>query len=417
MLALVDCNSFYASCETVFRPDLRGRPVVVLSNNDGCIVARSAEAKALGIPDLEPYFKLEPLLKKHNVVVFSSNYPLYGDMSHRVMTTLKDFSPHVEVYSIDEMFLSLDGIPGDLKELGAKLRSQVWRNTRIRVGVGVAPTKTLAKLANKAAKKIPPLNGVCVATTPAQWEWLLRRVQTKDIWGVGSRLSQRLITMGIRTGWDLATSNTKAVRRRLSVNIERTIEELRGTACLELDEVPPAKRQIYCTRSFGERATTLKPILEATALYAARATEKMRKQKLVVSNIQVFLQTSPHQPNYYSNSTVVQLPYPTDDTRLIAGQACAAVSKLYRPGHSFIKSGVGLLDLADRKYLQSDIFEPGQSQKDDDLMAALDRINGRMGRGTVQFASIGFEKRWLMRQQHRSPCYTTQWNELPVVST
>lgn len=416
MLALVDCNSFYASCETVFRPELRGRPVVVLSNNDGCIVARSAEAKALGIPDLEPYFKLRPLLEKHNVVIFSSNYPLYGDLSHRVMMTLRDFSPDVEVYSIDEMFLSLHGMPGDLKELCAKLRAQVWQNVRIRVGVGAAPSKTLSKLANKAAKKIPALNGVCVASTPQQWEWLLRRVQTQDIWGVGKRLSTRLAMMGIRTGWDLATTNAKMVRRRLSVNIERTIEELNGHPCLELEEVPPAKRQIYCTRSFGERATTLAPILEATALYAARATEKMRRQRHFTTSIHVFLHTSPHQSNHYSNSTVVQLPYPTDDTRLIASYARDAIARLYRPGYSFIKSGVGLIDLVDRKYLQNDLFEQGQSEKADDLMAALDRINTRMGRGTVQFASIGFERRWFMRQQYKSPCYTTRWAELPTVN-
>jgi len=416
MLALVDCNSFYASCEQVFRPDLRGKPIVVLSNNDGCIIARSREAKALGIPDLQPYFKIEKLLKKHKVIVFSSNYPLYGDISNRVMTTLQQFSPHVEVYSIDEMFLSLDGLHGDLKELGKNMRQRIWKDVRIPVGVGVAPSKTLAKLCNKAAKKIPQLDGVCIADKPQQWEWLLRRVLTKDIWGIGSRISHRLATMGVITGWDLACADRKALRRKLSVNIERTVAELNGDSCLDLEEVVAPKQQIYCTRSFGQRATSLEPIREAIALYAARATEKLRKQKYFASKLHVFLHTSPHDNTpYYSNATTVLLPHPTDDTRLISHYARCAISRLYKPGYSFMKAGVGLMDLRDRAHLQNDLFEAGQSSRTDALMQVIDQINADMGRGAVQFASVGFDRRWHMRQQYRSPCYTTRWDDLPLV--
>lgn len=293
MFALIDCNSFYASCEQVFRPDLRGKPVVVLSNNDGFVVARSKEAKALGIPDLEPYFKVEHLLKKHGVTVFSSNYPLYGDLSSRVMQTLKQFSPEIEVYSIDEMFLRPANIFENLKDYGHLMRNAVWKQVRIPVGVGMAPTKTLAKLANRAAKKINALNYVCVLEREDQREWLLRKVPVKDIWGIGSRISARLNLMGIYTGWDLANADTKNLRRHFSVCLERTVEELNCISCLDLEELPPTKKQIYCTRSFGEKATELEPILQATSLYATRAAEKLRKQNHFVKTLHVILQTSP----------------------------------------------------------------------------------------------------------------------------
>jgi DNA polymerase V len=291
---LIDCNSFYCSCEQIFRPDLRGKPVVVLSNNDGCIVARSKEAKALGIPDLEPYFKLEPLLKKHGVHVFSSNYALYGDISARVVDTIRQFASDVEVYSCDESFVRpIDGLFGDYQEYGQQIKKAIWKQVRIPVGVGIAQTKTLAKLANKAAKKIPKLNHVCVLEREDQREWLLRKAATKDVWGVGTRISKRLADMGIHSAWDLANTNTKHLRQQFSVVLERTVAELNGVSCLELEEQPSPKKQIYCTRSFGEKQSELEPIKQAVALYASRAGEKLRKQNCLATNMVSAAPTTP----------------------------------------------------------------------------------------------------------------------------
>lgn len=414
MFALVDCNSFYASCETVFRPDLRGKPVVVLSNNDGCIVARSREAKALGIPDLQPFFKIEGLLRRHHVAIFSSNYPLYGDMSERVMTTLKDFSPHIEIYSIDEMFLSFAGMNIDLKDYATDIRECVWRNTRLPVGVGIAPTKTLAKLASRTGKKIPKLGGICVMDEPHKWEWALRRIPVTAIWGIAKRMARRLKVLDIHSGWDLARANPKIIRRYSSVCLERTIEELNGKPCLALEELPPAKKQIYCTRSFGDKATTLEPILEAVSLYAARAAQKLRAQKHLVSTLHIFMHTSPFKPDYHSVSTTVKLPYPSDDTRLITAYVRRAAAKLYTSGHAFLKAGVGLVELHDRAYHQFDLLQSGQPEKADRLMQAFDQINQRHGNGCVFLGAQGVSRPWYMRQNFASPQYTTKWSDIPV---
>ena len=413
MFALVDCNSFYASCEQVFRPELRGTPVVVLSNNDGFVVARSREAKALGIPDLVPYFKIEDTLKRHNVTVFSSNYPLYGDLSRRVVDTLRPFSEDIEVYSIDEVFLLPWTPDGDLKRLGHELRRAVWRNVRIPVGVGMAPTKTLAKLANRAAKKVSALEGVCILEREDQREWLLRKVGVRDIWGIGGQYAKRLAELGIHTGWDLATADLKQLRARFNVGLERTVTELQGISCLGLEDVPSPKKEIYCTRSFGEKASCLPPILEATALYASRAGEKLRQQQHLASRMHVFLQTSPFDSNPYSDAATIKLPYPTDDSRILVRYAQFAVLKLFREGYAFLKSGVGLLDLVSKEHLQHDLFCPGQSPRSDRLMAVIDAINRDQGRGVVSLAAEGVHRKWAMRQNRRSQAYTTDWGQLP----
>lgn len=414
VFALVDCNSFYASCEQVFRPDLRDKAVVVLSNNDGFVVARSKEAKALGIGDLQPFFKVEQLLRRHNVTIFSSNYPLYGDISNRVMQTLQTFSPNIEVYSIDEMFLSLHGMPFEPGDYAQKIKTQLWDHIRMPVGVGVAPTKTLAKLANRAAKKIPKCNGVCVLDEPNKWEWYLQRVPVTAIWGVANRLAARLEPLNIHTAWDLASANPKQVRRVSSVNLERTIAELNGTPCLALEELPPAKKQIYCTRSFGKKAKELQPVLEGISLYAARAAEKLRMQRHLVLTMHVFMHTSPFQPGFHSVSDIVKLPYPTDDTRLITALARQTVKRLYSPGHAFLKAGVGLIEIVDRQHHQFDLLCPGQPVKTDKLMDIIDTVNQREGKGTVFLAAQGINKPWYMRQQFTSPKYTTKWQDIPV---
>ena len=415
MIGLVDCNSCFASCEQIFRPDLRNRPVVVLSNNDGCVVARSKEAKALGIPDLHAYFKIKHLLKRHGVAVFSANFPLYGEISRRVMDTLRQFSPDIEVYSIDEMFLDMTGIDKELVQYGQQMKRTVWRHVRMPVSVGIAPSKTLAKLANHGAKTIPKCEGVCVLDTPEKWRWLQRRLPVTKVWGIGSRTGRRLARMNIHSVWDLASSSPKALRRQFNVNVERTIKELNGIPCIALEEAPPNKQQIYCTRSFGEKPADLQPLLEAVSLYASRAAEKLRRQHFFAHTLHVFLHTSPHQPNYYSNSTVAQLPYPTDDTRVIVATAKQALKRIYRAGHDYLKAGVGLINISARQYHQSDIFHGQQSLSSDALVKTLDAVNRRYGGGTVFVAATGTQKPWRMRQQYRSPAYVYRWSELPVV--
>lgn len=415
MFALVDCNSFYASCEQVFRPDLRGKPVIVLSNNDGCVVARSAEAKALGIQGFEPYFKMRDLIEAHEVQVFSSNYRLYGDLSHRVMTLLKDFSPDIEVYSIDEMFLSLKGLAIEPKTYGQKIKQCIWQQVRIPVGVGIAPTKTLAKVANKAAKSIPQCQGICVLDTPEKWSWMLKRMPVTDIWGVAKRTAKRLEGLNIQTAWDLATANPKIVRRHSNVCLERTIEELNGRSCLPLEAVPPDKQQIYCTRSFGHPTHSIDPILEAVSLYTSRAAEKLRKQRHLVGFMQVFIHTSPHKSNYRSASEVVPLLHPMDDTRKLITAARSAVTRLYKEGFAYIKAGIGLLDLVDKREYQPDLFVGGPTEDAQALMATLDRVNRRIGKGTLFLGAQGVRKPWYMKQQFCSKQYTTSWSEIPTV--
>ena len=415
MLALVDCNACYASCEQIFRPDLRGKPVVVLSNNDGFVVARSKEAKALGIKDLQPFFKIERTLRENNVAIFSSNYPLYGDISNRVMTTLKNFAPSVELYSIDEMFLDFSGMNEDWNQYGKMIKNSLWKLVRMPVGVGIAPSKTLAKLASRAAKDIPKCAGVCVLDAPHKWQWLQKRMPVIKVWGVGKRLALRLAQKNIMTVYDLACANPKRMRRELNVNIERIVEELNGLPCIPFEEQPPAKKQIVSSRSFGEKLTELAPIEQALSTYCSRATEKLRKQNSLTQSIQVFLQTSPFKPDYYSNSGVIQLPYATDDTSMVVHYAKYVLERLYRPYKYYMKAGVCLLELIDKNSQQHDLFHPGQSAQTDKLMALLDKMNKQYGSGTVFCASDGVKKKWQMRQNFKSQSYTTRWGDLPLI--
>ncbi|HEY6131386.1 MAG TPA: Y-family DNA polymerase, partial [Halioglobus sp.] len=359
-------------------------------------------------------FKVEHLLRKHRVTVFSSNYPLYGDLSNRVVQTLRPYAAEIEVYSIDEVFVRPVGVFGDLPGYGQQMCKAVWKQVRIPVGVGMASTKTLAKLANRAAKKMPALNHVCVLQRKEQREWLLRHTPVRDIWGIGERIGARLHDCGIFTGWELANANTKHLRRHFSVNVERTVEELNGVSCIALDEMPPAKKQIYCTRSFGAKATELAPILEATSLYASRAAEKLRQQQHVVNTLLVFLQTSPFDKKPYARSATIQLPYPTDDTRVIVRCARFAVEKIYCKGYAFLKSGVGLIDIADKRFFQADLFTNRQCPKTESLMRTLDKVNRRFGRGTLYTAAEGIQKKWAMQQDFRSRSYTSSWNDLPT---
>lgn len=415
MFGIIDCNRFYASAEQLFRPELRHKPVICLSNNDGAIVSLSPEASALGIPKFVPYFKVEQLVRKHNVAVFSSNYTLYGDISNRVMQTVQRFASEVEIYSIDEIFIEPVSLWGDLKTYGQLIRRTVAKEVGIGVGVGFGPTKTLAKASNRCAKKLPSLNGVCALETEVQREWLLKRIEVGDVWGIGSRLAKRLQAIGVHTAWDLSKTPAKRIRQHFNVCVERTVEELNGVSCLDLESMPPAKQQIFCTRSFGERLTNLEPIQQAIAHHASTAAEKLRKAGMHTQHIQVFLQTSPFKPNFYYESATIALPYPTDDTCAIARYATHAVKGLFVEGMEFSKTGIGLLNLIPKGVAQHDLFAEPIARTNENLMKVFDCINAKYGRGTVKVAAAKTEKGWQAKSQTVSPRYTTCWSELPRV--
>lgn len=421
MFALCDVNSFYASCESVFRPDLRGRPVVVLSNNDGCIIARSAEAKAAGIKMGEPFFKQRELFRRVGVVCFSSNYELYADMSNRVMTTLEAMSPRVEIYSLDEAFCDLTGVRNcrDLTEFGKEIRTTVLKHTHLTVGVGIAQTKTLAKLANHAAKKWHrQTGGVVDLSNVDRQRRLLALVPVEDVWGVGRRISIKLNAMGIKTALDLAEQSTWTIRKHFNVVLERTVRELRGEPCLALEEFAPTKQEIVCSRSFGERITDYEEMRQAVCSYAARAAEKLRGEHQYCRFISVFVKTSPFALNelYYGNSASVKLLTPTQDSRDIIHAAVKCLDKIWKEGHRYQKAGVMLGDFFSQGVAQLNLFDdnaprPGSEK----LMAVMDQLNTRDGRGTLYFAGQGTRPSWQMKREMLSPRYTTRFSDLLVI--
>lgn len=412
MFALVDVNSFYASCETVFRPDLKGRPVVVLSNNDGCVIARSAEAKALGVPMGAPYFKIKEDMRWHNVAVFSSNYALYADMSRRVMDTLEEIAPRVEIYSLDEAFLQLDGVSRcvALESFGKQVRDRIQRELHLTVGVGIASSKTLAKLANFAAKKWNKTGGVVDLSDPARQRKLLALTPVEEVWGVGRRLARQLRAMGIHTALQLADCDTRLARKTFSVVLERTVRELRGESCLQLEEDVAAREQIICSRSFGQRLTHYSHMREAICSYAERAAEKLRQDERYCRNVSVFIKTSPHSVDegYYSNVATARLRAPSNDSRDIIAMAVRALESVWQEGRRYLKGGVMLGDISAGSMEQIDLFDdcpprPNSRQ----LMATLDKLN-RQGRGRIWFAGQGILKPWQMKREMLSPAYTTR---------
>ncbi|CAG8871138.1 Protein UmuC [Pseudomonas fluorescens] len=414
VFALIDCNSFYASCERVFRPDLLRTPIVVLSNNDGCVIARSADAKPF-VKMGEPYFLVKDTLRKHGVVAFSSNYALYGDMSQRVMSVIEGMVPSLEVYSIDEAFAELTGVPGSLDMLGRDLRAKVLRDTGIPVGIGIAGTKTLAKLANHAAKRWQTQSGGVVdLRDPAKRDWVLKKCEVSAVWGIGRRMTAHLREMKIISAWDLSRADPWTLRKTFSVVIEKTARELAGTPCLELDEPDPPKQEICCSRMFGQRVAELAPIKEAVATYVMRASEKLRAQGSVCRKMRVSIRTGMFNPDEakYAKGVVVQLPYPTDDVRLLTRMAMEATARLYRPGFKYSKAEVLLLDLCQRGEYTDDLFTASQPLKDERVMQVLDCINGRWGRGTLRPAAVPADPDWAMRREMMSRSYTTQLEQL-----
>ena len=421
MIGLIDCNNFYVSCERVFQPRLEELPVGVLSNNDGCVIARSNELKALGVEMGTPAFELKALLQQGRIRLLSSNYELYGDMSARVQSVLEEFSAGVEPYSIDEMFVRFDGFGHDqLLSHCRDLHCKVRQFTGIPVSVGVAPTRTLAKLANRAAKKVPAYRGVCVLPVDStEMKNLLRHTDLGDIWGVGRRLVERLALMGVHSAWDLAQADPKQIRQRFSVTLERTCLELKGIPCIEMNDPGEARQRIMTSRSFGRMTDSREEVHQAIRQFAQRSAEKLRGQDSLARAVYVFLKTNRHRPDLpqYSPSAVVELPCPSDDSRDILLAANQAFAAIYRPRYRFMKAGVMLVDLVDANRVQLSLLDTPESQarreRSDRLMATLDALNHRMGRGTVTFGRASPKAAWQLRCANRTPRWTTRWDELP----
>jgi DNA polymerase V len=411
MLALCDCNSFFASCEAVFDPKLRGKPVIVLSNNDGCVVARSPQAKAVGIKMGEPVFKIQHLIKQHNVQVFSSNYSLYGDLSQRVMTVLGEFTPELEIYSIDEAFLDLQGFKHlDLNHYGQQIRQTILKWTGVPISIGIASTKVLTKVAGDYAKKRN--DGVMLMPQPP--DPLLAEFPITDLWGYGRNHSRSLHTHGITTALQLRDVSLSWARKEYSVVMQRLVLELRGQPCFSLELNPAPKKSITVSRSFSRPITTLPELREAIATYTSRAAEKLRLHELTADAIQIFAVTSRFKADYFSDSVTLTLNYSSNNTAEILHFALLGCNQIFQAELQFKKAGVILLGLRPKSSRQLSLWEP-QQERSDVLMQTMDAINAHFGSGTLQFAAAGLKKPWGMRSQWRSPRYTTCWGEIPVV--
>lgn len=424
VFALVDCNNFYASCEKLFNPKLKDTPVVVLSNNDGCVVARSAEVKALGIPMGVPWFKIQEEARRYGIVAFSSNYALYADMSNRVVEILATFSPNIEVYSNDESFLDFSGFERQgYQAYGVEIRQRIADWLGLAVCVGIGPTKTLAKLANHCAKKgLAGNEGVCDLTIMTSKErlTLFERIEVGEVWGVGRKITARLESMGIQTVRHLHDADAETLRNRFSVVLERTVRELRGVSCLDLVEVVPDKLQIMSSRSFGTLIYDLADLEEAVSSYIARAAEKLRGQDSLAGALQVDIRTNVFKPEapQYQRAMTIPLPEASADTRALTQWGLRLLRRIYRPGFGYHKAGITLMEIVPRANLQLSLFMPGkiESGRNDKLMATLDAINGRYGRGAMRLAAEGVTKSWQMRRGNLSPRYTTDWDGVARVA-
>jgi len=414
---LVDCNNFYASCERVFNPALRGKPVVVLSNNDGCIVARSAEAKTLGLDMAAPVFKNRDLIGRHGIKVYSSNYVLYGDMSRRVMAILSRLAPEIEVYSIDEAFLSAVGMSArQLPDFGRYIHRAVQQQTGLTVSVGIAPTKTLAKVANHFAKRHEQHGGVLCLTDPAMIRDYLSRMPLAKIWGIGRRKARFFERQRIHNGLQLTAASDRWIKKYLTVMTLRTVWELRGISCIPLETVPAHKKGIGSSRSFGRDVSRLAEMEEAVAAYTARCAEKLRQQGLTAGHIQVFIATDAFKDGpYYENAAGNGISPPTAATPLLTARATDLLKSVFRPGLLYKRAGVMLLDLLPQVQVQADLFEHVyQNSRSQRLMETIDRYNRRTNSGKLMWAAEGMGKPWYMRQAHKSRRFTTRWDELAV---
>jgi len=417
-IALIDVNNFYVSCERVFNPKLVGKPVVVLSNNDGCAVARSNEVKALGVGMGAPWFKFKDLAKQHGIIALSSNYALYADMSNRVMSILRQYSPDQEVYSIDESFLDLTGFQSrDLIKYGQQMRKRILKWTGLPVCVGIGSTKTLSKLANHCAKKRLIFNSVCNFNTmsPVELDNLLSQVEVGEIWGVGRKLAPKLQALGFNTVLDLKRANPERLRQQFSVVMEKTIRELNGTVCIELEDIAPAKKQILSSRSFGHPVRDYNSLAESITLYMSRAAEKLRRQQSFAGSVYVYIRTSPFKPDdpFYSNGMTIPLPSPTDDSRQLVNAVLWGLKQIYKQNYNYAKAGVMLGEIVPVGGVQADLFSQIQrTTKSSALMTTMDSINRKMGKESIKLASEGFTRPWKMRQENKSPSFTSNWDEV-----
>ena len=416
LFSLIDGNNFYVSCERVFNPRLERRPVVVLSNNDGCVVSRSNEAKALGVKMGVPLFQIQSLVEQHSIAVLSSNYSLYGDMSQRLMTTLAHFSPEQEVYSIDECFLRIDqDSPATFLEYGQAIRQAVKQHTGIPVSIGFAATKTLAKLANHQAKREG--TGVCYLA-PATVDRVLLQTELRDLWGIGRKLSRSLAVKGLHNGLELKQANPVVIRQQFSVLVEQLVRELNGDSCLPLETVGSDRQSLVVSRSFGQPVSTQAHLHEAIALYLSKAAEKLRTQSLTARVLNVFAASSRYRDEPYSRSIDFSLPVATNSTLELLPYAEQAANALFQDGQQFKKAGVVLLDLAPEAAQQTSLFDPlsdAQREARQRLLTTVDRINRKQGSGAVTFAAAGVKQPWLIRSEYRSQRYTTCWQELATV--
>jgi DNA polymerase V len=416
MYALVDAVSFYASAEKVFDPSIRNKPVVVLTNNDGCICAVCPIARRLGIPKFKPYFQIKSLLEKHGVVVRSSNYELYADLSDQMMNVMSRFCDNQYIYSIDESFLYFDNYASYIKdwhEYGHQIRKAIWKETRLPVGVGFGETATLSKAANHAAKKLSGYNGVAVIDSKISREEILNRMDVEEVWGVGRKIATRLKLDGINNAAQLSKQNPKTIRKQFSVVTERTVNELNGISCLSWDEVQSPKKEIFSTRSFGQRITTRNELRAALVTHAAIVGKKVRRQTSLIKKLMVFASNSPHDPLYYKQVIIYSFIMPTDNSCEMAQAINRIIDSIYCEGVHFYRCGVGAIELNSRAFLQPDLFMPDHTNGD--LMKCLDSVNHRYGDSTLKIATQGHDEKWQMRREFLSPQYTSQWRDIPKI--
>ncbi|MBP1616151.1 MAG: dinB 1 [Bacteroidetes bacterium] len=414
MFGLMDCNNFYASCERVFNPDLNRRPVVVLSNNDGCVIARSNEAKTLGIKMGAPAYQLKELVSTHHVAVFSSNYTLYGDMSARVMTILAEQVPEIEIYSIDEAFVNLSGI-NQLQTLGTSIVAKITKGTGIPVSFGIAPTKTLAKMANKFAKKYPAYQRVCIIDTEDKRIKALKLFEIADVWGIGRRSAPKLVKQGVETAYDFTQLSGSWVRKNMSVVGERIWKELRGESCIDMEDVAPAKKQVCTSRSFGKMITDFDTLSEAVSTHASTCASKLREEKTYAASLMVFIHTNNFRedlPQYWKN-IVVKLPVPTADTAEIVKYALVGLKSIFMAGYQYKKVGVIITEITEGAQLS--LFDNIDRKKRDRLMLAIDKINGEHSY-KVKLAVQGTGREWILKQEFLSKHYTTDINEILTIN-
>jgi len=417
--ALVDCNNFYVSCERVFNPKLANKPVVVLSNNDGCVVARSNEAKLIGVKMGVPYFKVAHLEKEHGLIARSSNYALYGDMSARVMKLLAEYAPRQEVYSIDECFLLVGGMP-DFERTAREIKNNIQKSLGLPICVGIAPTKTLAKLSNNVAKSTLFLGGVFDYTSVAETKQarILRAIPVREVWGVGRKLAEKFADMGIQTAFDLKESDADQMGKLFSVVCKRTILELRGTPCIGMEAMGEARKHIVSSRSFGRAVYTLEELEEAVTSYTTKACEKLRRDQSVAAEVRVSIKTSAYADDSFADAAEVTLSTATDDTMVLVRHALQALRDAYKPGYAYQKAGVTLGQVSPREGRQISLFsQTDENEKSEKMMKALDAANAKWGRGTIFLAGEGVNKSWKMKAEHKSPAYTSSWDEIPKVRT